>query len=74
MKETHLIKVGNETHLFYLKEEGNLQSFCGLNAMPDYQFKNLKNIFHTEGELTYYITKTTTFVCDICRRKFNMLV
>ncbi|EKJ85086.1 hypothetical protein LEP1GSC017_3674 [Leptospira meyeri serovar Hardjo str. Went 5] len=73
MKETHIKKKGNESHLFLIKEEGHLQSFCGLHSMPDYQFKNLKNIFYSKEELRHYLTNTTTLICDICRNKFKMI-
>ncbi|WP_210409664.1 hypothetical protein, partial [Leptospira bourretii] len=71
MKETHIVKIGNESHFFTLIEEGHLKSHCGLQTKPDYKFQNLKNVFHTDWEFDYYIENTKILFCDICRHKYK---
>ncbi|PJZ98850.1 hypothetical protein CH369_17960 [Leptospira levettii] len=71
VNEFHLIKINRESHLFRLKEEGVLRSFCGLMETPNYEFKNLKNIFYNHVELTFYLVNNHTLVlCDICRTSY----
>ncbi len=66
--EIHLQKIKREFHLFYLIEEGGLQSYCGLMETPNYEFKNLKNIFYNDVELKFYIkSENNRDFCDISR-------
>lgn len=65
--EIHLLKLNRESHLFNLIEDGKLKSYCGLDSMPDYSRKNLKNIFYNQLELKHYLETITDNYCDICK-------
>lgn len=68
--EIHVVKVNRETHLFQLVDEGMLRSYCGLKAIPNYEFKNLKNIFYNNMELEEWLkNQTSESYCDICKKK-----
>ncbi|WP_039926730.1 hypothetical protein [Leptospira vanthielii] len=69
--EIHLQEFINHIHLFNLIGEGKLRSYCGLESIPDYSQKNLKNIFYNQPELEHYVNNSESIFCDICKIKLS---